>query len=79
MEGTTGPIENLVDLLVDDKEPSKVLKLKRNLSERIRKVISEFLKQNLEVFSWAHSDMEGIDPSIMSHRLNIHPSKKLIR
>ena len=36
-EGTTGPIEDLVDLPVDDKEPSKVLKLGRNLSEEIQK------------------------------------------
>ena len=26
-EATTGPIKDLVDLFVDDKEPSKVLKL----------------------------------------------------
>ena len=27
----------------------------------------------------AHSDMEGIDPNIMSHRLNIDPGRKPIR
>ena len=31
-EATTRPIKDLVDLLVDDKEPSKVLKLGKNLS-----------------------------------------------
>ena len=50
-EGTIRPIEDLVDLPVDDKEPSKVLKLGRNLSEEIQKVISEFLKQNLDLFA----------------------------
>ena len=78
-EGTTGPIEDLVDLSVDDKEPSKVLKNGKNLSEKIREAISEFLRQNLYVFAWAYSDMEEIDPSIMSHRLNIDPSKKPVR
>ena len=34
-EGSIGPIEDLVDLPVDYKEPSKVLKLRRNLSEEI--------------------------------------------
>ena len=64
---------------MDDKEPSKVLKLRRNLSKEIQKVMSEFLKQNLDVFAWAHSDMEEIDPSVISHRLNIDQSKKPVR
>ena len=34
-EGTNRPIEDLVDLLVDDKEPSKVLKIEKNLSDEI--------------------------------------------
>ena len=31
------------------------------------------------MFVWAYSDMEGIDPNVMSHRLNIDPSRKPIR
>ena len=38
-EGTIGPIEDLVDLSVDDKEPSKVLKIGKNLPKEIRGVI----------------------------------------
>ena len=34
-EATTRPIEDLVDLLVDDKEPSKVLKLRKNSSDEL--------------------------------------------
>ena len=78
-EGTTGPIEDLVDLPVNDNKPSKVLKIRKNLFEKVREAISKFLRQNLDVFVWAHSDMEGIDPSGISHHLNIDPSKKPIR
>ena len=77
-EATTGPIEDLVDLLVDDKEPSKVLKLGKNSSEKLREVISTFLK-NLDVFTWKHSDMEGIDPAIMCHNLNLDSDKKPVK
>ena len=52
-EGTTGLIEDLVDLPVSDKEPSKVLKIGKNLPDGIREAISEFLRQNLDVFAWA--------------------------
>ena len=50
-EATTGPIEDLVDLLVDGKELMKVLKLERNLSNELREVISTFLEENLDVFT----------------------------
>ena len=50
-EATTGPIEDLVSLPVDDKEPTKVLKLRKNLFDKLREVISTFLKENLDVFA----------------------------
>ena len=34
-EATTGPIKDLVDLPVDDKEPSNVLKLGKNLTNEL--------------------------------------------
>ena len=37
-EGSTGPIEDLVDLPIDNKEPFKVLKIGKNLSNEMRKV-----------------------------------------
>ena len=33
----------------------------------------------MDVLAWAHSDMEGIDPNIMSHRPNVDPSRKPVR
>ena len=31
------------------------------------------LRCNRDVFAWSHSDMKGIDPELMCHRLNIDP------
>ena len=59
-ETTTGPIEDLVDLPVDDKEPTKVLKLGKNLSNELRWTISIFLEENLDVFAWKHSIWKGL-------------------
>ena len=33
----------------------------------------------MDVFTWAHSDMEGIDLSVISHRLNVDPNRKPVR
>ena len=78
-EATTGPVEDLVDLPVDAKEPTKVLMLRKNLSDKLREAISTFLKENLDVFTWKHSNMEGIDPAVMCHQLNLDSNKKPIK
>ena len=56
-----------------------MLKIRKNLSEELREAISTFLKSNLDVFAWKHSDMEGIDPKVMGHHLNPDYDKKPIR
>lgn len=45
----------------------------------MRNRLATFLKKNLDVFAWCHSDMVGIDPQIMCHHLNIDPEKRDIR
>ncbi|RVW17975.1 Transposon Ty3-I Gag-Pol polyprotein [Vitis vinifera] len=37
------------------------------------------LRQNHDIFAWAHSDMKGIHPSIASHRLNVFSTARLVR
>ncbi|RVX12534.1 Retrovirus-related Pol polyprotein from transposon 17.6 [Vitis vinifera] len=38
--------------------------------------IRDAFKQSHDVFAWAHSDMKGIHPSIVSHRLNVLPTAR---
>ena len=78
-KATTGPIEDLVDLPVDSNKPTKVLKLGKNLSDKLREAISTILKENLDLFAWKHSDMEGIDPMVMCHHLNLDSDKNAVR
>ena len=42
------------------------------------KVLENMLQQNKDVFTWTHSDMPKIYPSIVSHRLNTIPSSRPI-
>ena len=37
-----------------------------------------FLKESLDVFSWTHEDMPGIDGSVIEHHLNVDLKKKLV-
>ena len=54
-----------------------MLKLGKNFPKELREAVSTFLKNNLDVFDWKHSDMEGIDPKVMCHRLNLDSDKKI--
>ncbi|XP_074356818.1 uncharacterized protein LOC141696593 [Apium graveolens] len=75
----TGPAEDTISIPVDKNDPSRVLKVGSQLDEEMRGGLTRFLIANLDVFAWSHSDMIGIDPEVMCHRLNILPNCKGIR
>ena len=49
------------------------------LAEDLRSLLIHFLKHNKDVFAWMQEDMGGIDPAIITHRLNVSPSFKPIK
>ncbi|XP_074336598.1 uncharacterized protein LOC141673755 [Apium graveolens] len=75
----TGPAEDTISIPVDKSDPSKVLKVGSQLADEMRRSLACFLIANLDVFAWSHSDMIGIDPEVMCHRLNILPNCKGMR
>ncbi|XP_074337673.1 uncharacterized protein LOC141674871 [Apium graveolens] len=74
-----GAVEDTIPILVDPNDPSKVLRIGSNLSPDLREDLARFLRENLDVFAWSHSDMIGIDPNDICHRLNLDPKKKGVR
>ena len=36
----------------------------------------QFLRKNIDVFAWSHEDMLGIEPNVITHRLNVDPFSK---
>lgn len=73
------PVEQLDDIQVDNEEPTRVLKGGSTLPPTLKEEIVKFLKKNLDIFAWTHTDMEGIDAKLMYHCLNVdlsHPSKR---
>ena len=70
------PIEKLEDISLDENNPKRYTRVRADLEENIKKDLVRFLKKNIDVFSWSHEDMSGIDPSVITHRLNVSPSSK---
>ena len=75
----TGPVEELEEIQIDVQKPERTLRIGKELDPTLRRDLLDFLRQNLEVFAWTHSNMVGINPEIMAHRLNIDPSFKPVR
>ena len=70
------PTEALEDISLDENNPERYIRVGADLEENIKKDLVRFLKKNIDVFSWSHEDMSGIDPSVITHHLNISPSSK---
>jgi hypothetical protein len=49
------------------------------LSPEIKESLVAFLRSNTDVFAWCHDDMRGIDPSVISHRLNVDPNYRPLK
>ncbi|XP_074341969.1 uncharacterized protein LOC141679367 [Apium graveolens] len=58
------------DLTTGDK---KVL-IGEDLSPIIEANLINFLTMRLDAFAWEHGDITGIDPNVITHKLNVDPS-----
>ena len=50
-----------------------------SMREKTKQDLVEFLKKSTNVFAWSHEEMPRIDPSVITHRLNVFPSYKPVR
>ena len=72
------PSEELEPIQLDD-HPEHLAYVGSKLMGDLRSLLIHFLKQNKDVFAWKQEDMGGIDPAIITHRLNVSPSFKPVK
>ena len=72
------PSEELEPVQLDD-QPEHLAYIGSKLAEDVRDPLIHFLKQNVEVFAWKQEDMGGIDPTVITHKLNVSPSFKPVK
>ncbi|KAL0458669.1 UNVERIFIED_CONTAM: hypothetical protein Slati_0494100 [Sesamum latifolium] len=66
-----------IELVLGDSE--KTMRIGSQISETLRGEVIECLRRNLDVFAWTPQDLEGIDPRVISHHLNIDPHVKPVK
>ena len=72
------PSEELEPMQLDD-NPEHLVYIGSRLAEDLRHLLIHFLKQNKDVFAWKQEDMGGIEPAIITHRLNVSLSYKPVK
>ena len=71
-------LEELEPIQLDD-QLEHLVYIGSRLAKDVRDLLVHFLKQNIDVFAWKQEDMGGIDPAVITHKLNISPSFKPIK
>ena len=70
--------EELESVQLDD-QPERLAYIGSKLAEDVKYLLIHILKQNVDVFSWKQEDMGGIDPAVITHKLNVAPSFKPVK
>ena len=68
------PIEELVAVPLDDSNLKKFTRIRTSMGEKMKQNLVGFLWNSTYVFAWSYEDMLRIDPSVITHCLNVSPS-----
>ena len=62
-----------------DEDPEHLTYIGSQLAEDLKSPLTHFLRQYKDVFAWKQVDMGGIDPTVITHRLNVSSSFKPVK
>ena len=61
---------------MDPDQPDRKARIGSRLSTDEKAELTTFLQNNKDMFAWSPSDMLGIDPNIICHRLHVNPRQQ---
>ncbi|CAL2278333.1 unnamed protein product [Prunus armeniaca] len=70
------PEEDVELIPLDPDQPDKKARIGSRLSPDEKVELTTFLQNNKDMSAWSPSDMNGIDPNIICHRLHVNPAYK---
>ena len=72
-------IKALEKISLDENNLERCTMVGADLEEKTKQDLVRFLKKSIVVFAWSHEDMPSIDPSVITHCLNVYPSSKPVQ
>ena len=73
------PVEKMEAIELVQRDEGKKAFIRTQLNEQTRREIAECLQRNSDVFAWTPTDMPGINPEVICHKLNVSPGHKPIK
>ncbi|KAK3001305.1 hypothetical protein RJ639_020313 [Escallonia herrerae] len=73
------PVKELISIKVYPGKENKTVRIGSNLKEDTKLELVNLLRTYADVFAWTAADMPGIDPEVITHRLNVDPSRKPVK
>ncbi|KAL0423335.1 UNVERIFIED_CONTAM: hypothetical protein Sradi_0868300 [Sesamum radiatum] len=49
------------------------------MTKDVRNQVVNYLRRNKDIFAWTPQDLEGIEPGVITHHLNLDPSVKSVK
>ncbi|KAL0433793.1 UNVERIFIED_CONTAM: Pro-Pol polyprotein [Sesamum latifolium] len=73
------PVEELLIVELIPGDPDKITKIGFKMKEDVREQVISCLRKDKDIFAWTPQDLEGIDPGIITHHLNLDPTIRPIK
>ncbi|KAL0439650.1 UNVERIFIED_CONTAM: hypothetical protein Slati_2448000 [Sesamum latifolium] len=73
------PVEELLTVELIPSDSGKVTKIGSKMKEDVRDQVVNCLRKNKDIFAWTPQDLEGIDPDVITHHLNLDPNIKSVK
>uniref|UniRef100_A0A803QQ68 Uncharacterized protein n=1 Tax=Cannabis sativa TaxID=3483 RepID=A0A803QQ68_CANSA len=64
-------MEEVEEVSISDEDPTRTIRVGRNLPLSIRENIINTIRRNQDVLAWSYLDMTGIDRNTICHAFNI--------
>ncbi|KAK3032015.1 hypothetical protein RJ639_036389 [Escallonia herrerae] len=73
------PTEDLMDIELYPRKQEKTARIGTGFSDDLKLKLVDLLRSYSDIFTWTASDMPGIDPKVITHKLNMDPLKKPVK
>ncbi|KAL0401542.1 UNVERIFIED_CONTAM: hypothetical protein Slati_4184100 [Sesamum latifolium] len=71
--------QELLSIEIIPGSPEKTTRIGSQISEETKKELVQCLQRNADIFAWTPQNLEGIDPRVTTHHLNMDPNIKPVK
>ncbi|KAL0361572.1 UNVERIFIED_CONTAM: hypothetical protein Sradi_3841700 [Sesamum radiatum] len=75
-------VQSMEELLTVELIPGdldKTTKMGSKMTKDVQRKVIHCLQENKDIFAWTPQDLEGIDPGVITHHLNLDPTVRPIK